>query len=104
MKFCKQGDMKRTDSQRKQIWAMIDDIVNSHIVWSGQQFTNHEWEQIFTALVRHQKMVDNPNEEGSKIILGCREKELTVEEASEMILLMEVFGNEHGVKWGQWSE
>ena len=88
----------RTEQQRIRIWATIDEVVGAHITINGTAYNKYQWEQIFTGLVRHQQMVENPNEKGSLIVLSCREKELTKDEASIMISLMEVFCAENGVK------
>jgi len=89
--------MNRTDEQRKKTWAIIGEVVKQHFTWDGFLFDEYEWEQFFTALVRHEKVVSNPNQKGGKIIIGCREKQLTMEESSKMITLMEVFCAENGV-------
>ena len=90
------SDGFRTAEQNRIMWALLGDI-SKQVVWHGQRLTKKEWKWIFSAAVRHQKMVPGIN--GGLVLLGYPTSGMSKQEMSDMIDCISAFGNEQGVDW-----
>ena len=86
----------RSSEQNRRMWAMLRDV-SRQVVWYGEKLADEEWKHVFSASLKKQKVV--PGIDGGFVVLGQSTSKMTVAEMSELMMLMEVFGAEHGVKF-----
>ena len=87
---------QRTSQQNKLMWSMLKDI-SKQVVWHGLTLSAEEWKWVFSAAVRHQKMV--PGITGGMVLLAFPTSGMSIQELSDMLDIMGAFGNERGVDW-----
>jgi S-adenosylmethionine:diacylglycerol 3-amino-3-carboxypropyl transferase len=88
----------RTAGQNARMWAMLNDVARQ-VDWYGRRLAPEEWKDVFTAALKRQKVV--PGLDGGFVVLGASSREMTVAEMSELMELIEAFGAEHGVRFGE---
>lgn len=90
---------RRTIPQNDRMWAMLTDLA-TQVPYNGLRLTPDDFKLIFLdALKREVRMV--PNLDGNGMVsLGRSSSDLSVEEMSDLFILMEKFGAEHGVIFG----
>jgi hypothetical protein len=90
---------RRTIPQNDRMWAMLTDLA-TQVPYNGLRLTPDDFKLIFLdALKREVRMV--PNLDGNGMVsLGRSSSDLSVEEMSDLFILMEKFGAEHGVTFG----
>lgn len=87
---------KRTLPMNARMWAMLTDV-SRQATHAGQKFTPNDWKTIFTAALRRElRMVPNLTGDGM-VLLGERTSEMTKEEHSDLMTLIEAWGAENGV-------
>lgn len=100
--------------QRRKFWAAVGDVarqvplvINGHPVMADKE----SWRLVFCAGLRgEQRIAQGIN--GEQVVLGLRlrdifaglDEETARHEASALIELVLMFGNEHGVQWTDPSE
>lgn len=89
------GD-KRSDIQNRRMWAMLRDV-SKQVNWHGNNLTDEEWKDVFTAALKRQRVV--PGLDGGFVILGTSTRRMKVADMCELTELMFAFGAEHGVRW-----
>lgn len=94
---------KRSIEQNQRMWAVLGDIA-SQVDWfvdgKLQRLPPEDWKEIFTAALRkHQRIAQNVDGTGF-VILGARTSRMKVGEMCDLITLMEAFGAERRVRWG----
>lgn len=87
---------QRTSQQNNLMWSMLKDI-SKQVVWHGMTLSAKEWKWVFSAAVRHQKMV--PGVTGGMVLLAFPTSGMSKQELSDMLEIMGAFGNERGVDW-----
>ncbi len=87
---------KRTLDQNSRMWAMLSEVA-SQVKWHGIKLTADDFKLLFLdALKRELRMV--PNLDGNGFVaLGRSSSDLTIEEMTDMMTLIEKFGAERGV-------
>lgn len=93
---------RRSTPQNSKLWAMLTDIA-CQVEWYGQKHSTQEWKDIFTAALRTARVVPGIDP-GTKVILGMHTSDMSKEEMSDLFELMNAFGAEHGVKFGDDQE
>lgn len=93
----------RTIEQNKKMWDMLRDV-SEQVPWQVdgkiEKLTPDEWKDMFTAaLKKHQRVAAGID--GGFVILGLHTSRMLKSEMSELITLMEAFGVEHNVQWGE---
>ena len=91
------SEKTRTLEQNSNMWAMLTDI-SQQILWHGIKMTPEQWKDFFSAVLKGQKSVPNPEGTGF-IVLGQSTSQMTISQMSDMISLMDAFGSERGVKF-----
>jgi ABC-type sugar transport system ATPase subunit len=89
---------RRSTNQNSMMWALLSDIA-SQVEWHGQRLSKNDWKWIFTAAVRHQRMV--PGLDGGVVYLGEPTSAMSKQEISDLIELIYAFGSERGVEWAE---
>jgi hypothetical protein len=87
----------RTTDQNKLMWAMLRDI-SKQVTWHGLKYDDSEWKDIFSAAVQAQKMAPAIDGKGV-VMLGVSTRKQSKKWLSDMIMIIEVFGAENGVKF-----
>lgn len=87
---------KRSLPQNARMWAMLTDI-SRQVSWDGRKLRPDDWKVIFLdGLRREEQLV--PNIDGTGFVnIGNSSSDLSKEEMSDMIELMNMFGAKHGV-------
>jgi hypothetical protein len=87
---------KRSLDQNSKLWAMLTDV-SKQIKWHGQKLSTNDWKEIFIAALRKElRLVPNLDNTGW-VSLGHSSSDLTKEEFSELIDLIQAWGAEHNV-------
>ncbi len=87
---------KRTLEQNDKLWAMLTDVA-SQIVWHGQRLSPADWKLVFMASLKKEMRIA-PTIEGTGFVnLGTSSSDLSKEEISDLFMVIEKFGAQHGV-------
>lgn len=94
---------KRSLPQNDRMWAQLSDVAQQ-LTWHGVKLTPDDWKLVFLdALKREVRMV--PNIDGNGFVnLGRSSSDLSKEEMSNLMLLIEKFGAEHDVVFHEPAE
>ena len=87
---------KRSIPQSDKMWAMLGEVA-AQVSWHGVRLSPDDWKIVFLdALKRELRMV--PNIDGNGFVqLGRSSSNLTKDEMSDLMALIEAFGANHGV-------
>jgi|694.fasta_scaffold15168_2 hypothetical protein len=85
---------RRTLPQNDRMWAMLTEV-STQLAWHGQKLTPDDWKDLFMGALRKERLVPGIN--GGLTSIGMRTSDLTKEEMSDLIELIDVFAAEHGV-------
>ena len=92
-------EAKRSLPQNDLMWARLTEIA-IRVEWHGQKLSPTDWKDIFTASLRKARVV--PNLEGNGfVILGYRTSDMTREEMTELLDLIDAFAAERGVNFNE---
>ena len=86
----------RSLEQNSRMWAMLTEV-SAQVEWYGQKLTPEEWKDVFTAAQKREKVV--PGIDGGFVVLGQRTSKMTIKEMNDLMMLMEAFGADRGVKF-----
>ena len=87
----------RSLEQNAALWAALTDL-SRQTDWHGIKLTPDEFKDLLSAGLVKSKVV--PNIEGSGfVILGQRTSKMTKRQFAELIELVQLFGDQRGVKW-----
>jgi len=90
---------RRTLDQNSKLWAMLSDIA-MQLPWDGKKRTPDTWKFLFLdALKREMEILSNLDGTGF-VNIGRSSSDLTKQEMSDLIELMNEFGARHGVVFG----
>lgn len=94
---------KRSLPQNDRMWALLTEIAQQ-LPWHGIKLAADDWKLIFLdALKREVRMV--PNIEGNGFVnLGRSSSDLSKDEMSDLMTLIEAFGAEHNVQFHDHSQ
>lgn len=85
----------RSTDQNKRLWAFLDDVA-AQKEWAGRKWPSECWKDLFSAALRGQQMV--PNLDGNGFIaFGARTSEMSPEEMSDLLQLVETWGAQNQV-------
>ena len=93
---------KRTLPMNDKLWAMLTDI-SRQVEWHGRKLTPGDWKDVFTASVRNACVVPGIDP-GTFVVLGLHTSDLSKDEFSDLLELMNAFAAERGVKFGDEDE
>jgi len=92
-------ETKRTTEQSDRMWAMLTDL-SRQTLWHGQKLSTEDWKLLFMAGL-NQEMRIVPNLAGNGFVnLGRSSSKLSKSEMSDLITLIQAFGDERGVVFG----
>ena len=89
-------ESKRSIPQNARLWACLTEIA-TQVPWHGLKLDSEDWKCVFLdALKRESRIV--PNMDGNGFVnLGRSSSDLTKDEMSDLMALIEAFGANHGV-------
>lgn len=95
------SDEIRSSQQNRKFHAMVRDI-SEQVEWAGASMDPEDWKRILLAAKYEQEVVPNPLDPMGRFIVRNkrRSRGLTIPEMHEFLMEIQVFGDEHGVKWG----
>lgn len=86
---------KRSLPQNARLWAALSDIAQQ-VEWYGQKLTPDDWKDVFTASLRRCRVVPGLDA-GTFVPLGMRTSDMTKQEFSDLLELINAFAAERGV-------
>ena len=85
---------RRSLEQNKIMWARLGEIARQ-VDWYGDKLTDEDWKDVFSASLKKARIV--PGIDGGFVQLGLHTSELSKEEMSNLLDLIDAFAAEHGV-------
>jgi hypothetical protein len=86
---------KRSLPQNDRLWATLTEI-SQQVDWYGQKLSPDDWKDVFTASLRRARVVPGLDA-GTFVPLGMRTSDMTKEEFSDLLELINAFAAERGV-------
>lgn len=88
---------RRSSDQNALMWSLLGQV-SKEVVWYGQKLSSEDWKDVLTASLRHARVVPGIDP-GTFVPLGMRTSQMTKEEITNLIDLIEAFGAQQGVKF-----
>lgn len=88
---------KRTLDQNARLWACLTEIARK-VEWHGMKLPADDWKDIFTAALRKHRFVPGL-EENTVVPLGMRTSDMTKQEFSDLLELINAFAAERGIEF-----
>ncbi len=93
----------RSVPQNSRMWACLTDI-STQLPWHGQKLTPSDWKLLFMdALKREIRALPNLDNTGF-VNVGTSSSDLDKDEMADMLTLIVIFGDKHGVLWSDPKE
>lgn len=86
---------KRSLPQNARLWSCLTEI-SAQVEWYGQKLSPDDWKDVFTASLRRARVVPGLDA-GSFVPLGMRTSDMTKDEFSDLLELINAFAAERGV-------
>lgn len=86
---------KRSLDQNAKMWATLTEIAQQ-VEWYGQKLSADDWKDVFSASLRRARVVPGLDA-GSFVPLGMRTSDMSKQEFSDLLELMNAFCAERGV-------
>lgn len=94
-------EAKRTHEQNERMWALLTDIA-TQVEWDGARRTTSEWKDLFMDwLPRELRTLSALDGSGRQVPLGRSTSDLSKQEMSDLMTLIEMFGARHGVNFNE---
>lgn len=84
---------RRSLSQNDLFWQLLT-IVSGH-EWKGQRYSPDDWKDYFLNALRKGRWM--PDEDGGFVPIGLRSSDLSKDEMSDLIELIQAFAARHGI-------
>jgi hypothetical protein len=88
---------KRSVPQNDLMWSRLTEI-SENVVWYGQKLSPDDWKDVFTASLRKARVVPGLDA-GSFVPLGMRTSDMSKEEMTALLDLIDAFAAEHNVEF-----
>ena len=86
---------KRSLPQNDRLWAALTEI-SQQVEWYGQKLSAEDWKDMFTASLRKARVVPGLDA-GSFVPLGMRTSDMSKQEFSDLLELINAFAAQQGV-------
>ena len=90
---------RRSLSQNALLWARLTEIART-VDWYGQKLSAEDWKDVFSASLRKSRVVPGIDG-GSFVVLGMRTSDMTKEEMTALLDLIDAFAAERGVTFAE---
>ena len=87
----------RSLEQNARMWAQLTDV-SKQVDWYGRKLSPEAWKCVFSASLKKQDVV--PGLHGDFVVLGMSTSQMSIREMGELMELIEAFGVERGVVFG----
>lgn len=87
----------RSVDQNRLMWSRLGEI-SAQVDWYGQKLTSEDWKDVFTASLRKARVVPGIDP-GTYVPLGMRTSDMSKEEMTALLDLIDAFAAERGVIW-----
>jgi hypothetical protein len=95
--------IRRSLPQNSRMWAMLSDLA-TQVRWHGHKWTPEDWKEFFLAALKQElRFMPNINSDGF-VMLGRSSSNLSKQEMSDLMTLMEMFGAQHNVTFSNPKE
>lgn len=88
---------KRTLPQNDLMWGRLTDVARQ-VIWHGEKLTPTDWKDVFTVALRNAHVVPGIDP-GTFVSLGLHTSDMSKDEMSALLDLIDAFGADHGVKF-----
>jgi len=88
---------KRSIPQNDLMWSRLTEIAEN-VVWYGQKLSADDWKDVFTASLRKARVVPGLDA-GSFVPLGMRTSDMSKEEMTALLDLIDAFAAQQGVEF-----
>lgn len=89
-------ERQRSKAQNRLLWSRLNDL-SEQVCWYGQVLTPEDFKHLLTAALHSERVVPGVN--GGYVVLGQSTSRMSVAEMQDLLMLIEVFGNERDVVW-----
>jgi hypothetical protein len=86
---------RRSLEANAKLWACLTEVAQQ-VEWYGQKLSPEDWKDVFTASLRRARVVPGIDA-GSFVPLGMRTSDMTKQEFSDLLELINAFAAERGV-------
>lgn len=90
---------RRSTDQNDLMWARLTDL-SRNLDWYGQKLTPEDWKDMFTASLRKARVVPGLDP-GSFVPLGMRTSDMSKDEMTALLDLIDAFAAERGVTFNE---
>lgn len=90
---------KRSLPQNDLMWSRLSEVAQQ-VEWYGQKLSAEDWKDVFSASLRKARVVPGLDA-GSFVPLGMRTSDMSKEEMSNLLDLMDAFAAERGVVFSE---
>lgn len=88
---------KRSDAQNRLMWPYLT-AISRQLEWHGQKYTPDDWKDFLMHQLGRGRWM--PAEEGGMVPIGMRTSDLSKDEFSDLIVVIQAFAARHGVILG----
>lgn len=89
-------EAKRSIPQNDLMWARLTEIA-SKLDWHGQRYSADDWKDFFMHALKQARWM--PAEGGGMVPVGMRTSDLSKEEMTDLLDLIDAFAARHGIAW-----
>ena len=93
---------RRSLDQNALMWSLLQQI-SKQVDWYGQKLSSEDWKDVLTASLRRTRVVPGIDA-GTLVPLGMRTSQMTKQELTELLELIQAFAAERGVKFREFEE
>jgi hypothetical protein len=93
---------KRSLPQNDLMWSRLTEIA-TQVEWHGQHLSPTDWKDMFTASLRKARVVPNLDGDGF-VLLGLHTSDMSKEEMTALLDLMDAFAAERGVTFREMAQ
>jgi len=90
---------RRSLDQNALMWARLTQIAQA-VVWYGQKLSADDWKDVFSASLRKARVVPGIDA-GSFVPLGMRTSDMSKDEMTALLDLIDAFAAERGIKFNE---
>ena len=94
---CKPYRKSRSNDQNALLWSRLGEISRG-VIWYGQKLSAEDWKDVMTASLRKARVVPGLDS-GSFVPLGMRTSDMTKDEMTALLDLIDAFAAQHGVEF-----
>ena len=88
---------RRSNDQNALLWSRLGEISRG-VIWYGQKLSAEDWKDVMTASLRKARVVPGLDS-GSFVPLGMRTSDMTKDEMTALLDLIDAFAAQHGVEF-----